>query len=90
MSVLEQFRNEPNHNQIMVWAKRFQWADKIKMQACNQYYLYRNNEVMDKRMEKIWAWVMEVEPLPTFINGVLNSKASGLLNIAKIYKAFKK
>ena len=87
MNLLQRFRNESNYNQILVWAKRFYWADSVKKQAWNQYHLYRNNDIMDKRMTKIWAWV--VEPIKTFEGGSLSSKARGLLAMAKISNVFK-
>lgn len=89
MNLLQRFRNESNYNQILVWAKRFYWADSVKKQAWNQYHLYRNNDIMDKRMTKIWAWVEEVEPIKTFEGGSLSSKARGLLAMAKISNVFK-
>jgi hypothetical protein len=89
MTLLEQFRAEPNFNEIMVWAKRFRWANEIKSKAASQSWIYRNTDVMDNRMERIWNWVREVEPVSTFENGVLSASARGLLNMSRISKAFK-
>jgi hypothetical protein len=89
MTLLEQFRAEPNFNEIIVWARRFRWANKIKSKAASQSWIYRNTDVMDKRMERIWNWVREIEPVPTFENGVLTASARGLLNMSRISKAFK-
>jgi hypothetical protein len=92
MNLLERFRSEPNYNEIMEWAERFRWADMIKSNAGSQYLVYRGTDVMDIRMERIWNWVREIEPVPTFVfeNGVLSSQARGLLNMAILSKAFKK
>jgi hypothetical protein len=90
MNILNRFRSEPNYNEIMVWAERFRWANVIKSNAWNQYWIYRNTDVMDNRMERIWNWVREVEPVSTFENGVLSASARGLLNMAILSKAFKK
>ena len=89
MTLLEQFRAEPNFNEIMVWAERFRWANEIKSKAASQSWIYRNTDVMDNRMERIWNWVREIEPVPTFENGVLTASARGLLNMSRISKAFK-
>jgi hypothetical protein len=89
MNLLQKFREEPNHNEIMVWASRFEWADKIKSKAWHQNWLYRDSDVMDIRMERIWKWVRAVEPVETFKNGILTDSARGLLNIARLSKAFK-
>jgi hypothetical protein len=90
MNLLNRFRSEPNYNEIMVWAERFRWANLIKSSAGAQYWLYRDTDVMDRRMERIWNWVREVEPVSTFENGVLSASARGLLNMAILSKAFKK
>jgi hypothetical protein len=89
MNILKRFRSEPNYNEIMVWAKRFRWANVIKSKAASQSWIYGNTDVMDKRMERIWNWVREVEPVPTFEGGVLTGPARGLLNMSRISKAFK-
>jgi hypothetical protein len=89
MTLLEQFRAEPNFNEIIVWARRFRWANEIKSKAASQSWIYRNTDVMDNRMERIWNWVREIEPVPTFENGVLTASARGLLNMSRISKAFK-
>jgi hypothetical protein len=90
MTLLQKFREEPEYNEIMIWAERFKWANKIKSKAWHQKWLYRDSDVMDIRMERIWSWVRAVEPIPTFENGVLTGAARGLLNMATISKAFKK
>jgi|LakMenEpi03Aug12_release.lakeMendotaPanAssembly.Ray.scaffolds.fasta_scaffold91336_4 hypothetical protein len=89
MNLLQKFREEPMYNEIMIWAERFKWADKIKSKAGHQNWLYRDSDVMDIRMERIWNWVRAVEPVPTFENGTLSGAARGLLNMATISKAFK-
>jgi hypothetical protein len=90
MTLLEQFRAEPNFNEIIVWARRFRWANEIKSKAASQSWIYRNTDVMDKRMERIWQWVREIEPVPTFEGGVLTGPARGLLNMSRISNVFKK
>jgi hypothetical protein len=35
----------------MVWADKFEKADRIKRQAYKQSHLYRNSDIMDKRMD---------------------------------------
>jgi hypothetical protein len=74
----------------MVWADKFEKADRIKRQAYNQSHLYRNSDIMDKRMEKVWNAVTQYEVIPTFINGELTAGASALLKMAKLSKVFKK
>ncbi len=90
MTLLERFRSEPNYSQIMVWVDKFEKADRIKRQAYKQSHLYRNSDIMDKRMEKVWNAVTQYEAIPTFINGELTAGASALLKMAKLSKAFKK
>jgi hypothetical protein len=74
----------------MVWADKFEKADRIKRQAYKQSHLYRNSDIMDKRMEKVWNAVTQYEVIPTFINGELTAGASALLKMAKLSKVFKK
>ena len=90
MTLLERFRSEPNYSLIMVWADKFEKADRIKRKAYKQSHLYWNNDIMDKRMEKVWNAVTQYEVIPTFVNGELTAGASGLLNMVKLSKAFKK
>jgi hypothetical protein len=90
MTLLDRFRSEPYYSLIMVWADKFEKADMIKRQAYKQSHLYRNSDIMDKRMEKVWNAVTQYEVIPTFINGELTAGASGLLKMAKLSKVFKK
>ncbi len=90
MTLLERFRSEPYYSLIMVWADKFEKADRIKRQAYKQSHLYWNSDIMDKRMEKVWNSVTQYEVIPTFVNGQLTEGASALLKMAKLSKAFKK
>jgi hypothetical protein len=92
MNLLQEFRNREDYNQIIFWYEKFQKADKIKKLAYNNYFLWdKLNIDMDKRMNNVWESVKKIEPVQTFDNnGYLTRQASGLLNMAKISKAFKK
>ena len=92
MNLLQEFRNREDYNQIIFWYEKFQKADKIKKLAYNNRFFWdKLNIDMDKRMNKVWQSVKQIEPVKTFDNkGYLTSQASGLLNMAKISKAFKK
>ena len=90
MNLLEKFHNEPNRAEILVWANKFSKADKIKQLAFTNSRLYINNDIMDKRMEKVWNSVKLIEPVITFENGNLTREASSLLTMVKLYKVYYK
>lgn len=91
MNLLQKFKEEKNHEKIILWNEKFEKADKIKKLAYENYYLWEKIGIdMDKRMNNVWNAVIKIEPVKTFENGILTDEARKLLNMARLLKALKK
>jgi hypothetical protein len=75
--------------QLKTWEKAFNRADRCKNLCYYHLQYIVPHNTLDKRMDAMWKAVSNVEPFPTFINGVLTNKAWLFLAQIRIHNSAK-